>query len=71
MARRSTPERIYQANRTGTIRRLELEGELPKRAEALVTAWEFETAEDGRERDGRWWEDGWKWIEARRSSSHT
>jgi hypothetical protein len=68
MARRSTPERIYQAHRAGTVHRLEAEGELPQRAEALVTAWEFEAAEDGRERDGRWWEDGWEWMLGRRSN---
>jgi hypothetical protein len=62
MARRSTPEHIYQARRAGTIRRLEAVGELPERAGALVTAWEFESADDGRERDGGWWEDGWRWI---------
>ena len=66
MARRSTPEGIYQAHREGTLRRLEGEGLLRERAEALVTAWEFEVAEDGRERDGRWWEDGWQWMTARR-----
>jgi hypothetical protein len=67
MARRSTPDRIYHARRAGTIRRLEAEGELPDRAEALVIAWEFEAAEDGRERDGRWWEDAWRWIAQRRA----
>jgi hypothetical protein len=58
---------MYQAHRSGTLRRLELEGELPERAQALVTAWEFETAEDGRERDGRWWEDAWQWMRQRRT----
>ena len=55
MARRSIPERIYQAHRAGTLRRLEGEGELPDRAEALVAAWESESAGEGRKRDGRWW----------------
>ncbi len=68
MARRSTPERIYQAHRAGTIRRLEGEGELPERAEALVAAWEAEAAQDGRDRDGRWWQDGWRWMAERRAS---
>ena len=67
MSRRSTAERIYQAHRAGTIRRLELEGEQPARAEALVTAWEFEAAEDGRERDDRWWDDAWRWMAERRA----
>ena len=60
MARRSTPDRIYQIRRIAAINRLIGEGELQERAEALVTAWEFETAEDGRERDGRWWQDAWR-----------
>jgi hypothetical protein len=42
MCRRSTPERLYQAHRAGTVRRLTLEGELPERAEAWVVAWERE-----------------------------
>jgi hypothetical protein len=45
MARRSTPDRIYQANRAGTVRRLEAEGLLRERAEALVTAWECEAGD--------------------------
>jgi len=40
MSRRSTPERIYQASRAGTLTRLIGQGELPERAEALVAAWE-------------------------------
>jgi len=68
MSRRSTPDRIYQAHRAGTLRRLEAERELPDRAEGLVAAWEAETADDGRERDGRWWQDGWQWMAARRGS---
>ncbi len=61
MSRRSTPERIYQAHRAGTLRRLEGEGELPERAEALVPA-EAETAQNGRDRDGRCWQ----WMAERR-----
>lgn len=56
MARRSPPDRIYQIRCIATLRRLEGEGELPERAEALLTAWEFETAEDGLECEG----DGWR-----------
>jgi len=67
MSRRSTPERIYQSQRAGTIRRLTLDGELPQRAEAPVTAWESESAEDARERDGRWWDDAWRWMAERQS----
>jgi len=43
MTRRSTPERLYGAHRPGTVNRFIGEGELPERAEALITAWEFET----------------------------
>lgn len=67
MSRRSTPERIYQANRTGILRRLTLAGELPHRAEALVAAWEAQTAQDGLPRDGRWWDAAWEWIAAQRN----
>src|SRR4029079_14250909 len=60
--RRSTPDRLYQAGRAGTVRRLTLEGELPDRAEALVAASEARAADDGFERDGRWWDAGRQWI---------
>jgi hypothetical protein len=68
MSRRSTPERFYQAHRSGTVQRLLGEGELPQRAEALVAAWEAATADDGLERDGRWWEAAWEWIVERYAS---
>ena len=68
MARRSTPDRIYQAQRAATVMRLQGDGVLADRAEALVASWEFAMADDGRARDGRWWEDAWRWIASRRSS---
>jgi hypothetical protein len=68
MSRRSTPERIHQAGRTGTVGRLTLEGELPDRAEALVAAWEAQEAKDGLERDGRWWGAAWEWMLGQRHS---
>jgi hypothetical protein len=30
-------------------------------------AWEAEAAYDGRDRDGRWWQDGWNWISQHRA----
>ncbi len=62
MSRRSTPERIYQAHRAGTLQRLIGEGESPERAEALMAGWELQAARDGLERDGRYWEAGWAWM---------
>jgi hypothetical protein len=49
MARRSTPERLEDAKREGTLRRLELAGMPRDRAEAALRAWE--TAHDWPERD--------------------
>jgi hypothetical protein len=69
MSRRSTPERLYQANRSGTVKRLIAERELPERAEALVAAWEAERADDGHGRDGRWWDAAWEWIDSQRRGS--
>ena len=67
MARRSTPERLNTARREATIARLIGEGELPEHAEALVVAWEAQAERDDIERDGRYWQAGWAWIEARRA----
>jgi hypothetical protein len=33
---------------------------IPDRAEALVAAGEAPAADDGLERDGRWWEAAWE-----------
>ena len=63
--RRSTPERLYQAHRSATLARLISAGELPDRAEAKVAAWEAMTADDGRPRDGAYWDDAWRWIAER------
>lgn len=62
MSRRSTPERIYAAQRAGVVQRLTGEGELPDRAEAKVAAWEARTVGDGRTRDGAYWDAGYRWI---------
>jgi hypothetical protein len=50
------PERLYQASRAGTFRRLIGEGEPPDRAERLVAQWELQAAKDDLERDGRYWD---------------
>jgi hypothetical protein len=42
----------------GTLRRLIGEGELPDQAERLVAQWELLAAQDGLERDGRYWDAG-------------
>jgi hypothetical protein len=47
MARKPDPQRIYEARREATIRRLEGAGMLRDAAEAAVTAWEVRTAQDG------------------------
>jgi hypothetical protein len=71
MARRSTPERLDEARRAGTLTRLIGEGELPERAEALLVAWEAQAASEGRERDGAYWQAGYRWIAIRRAEKVT
>ena len=68
MSSRPDPKRIYEAQRAGTLRRLIGEGELPDRAERLVAQWELQAAQDGLERDGRYWDAGWAWCSARGAS---
>ena len=63
MARRSTPERVYEAHRIGTLNRLIGEGELPGRAEALVSACVAATTSQRVKRD---WSPAWAWIAERR-----
>ena len=67
MSRRSTPERLHHARRSAIVERLVGDGELRDRAEALVAAWEAKADGDGLERDGRYWDAGWRWIAANRS----
>jgi hypothetical protein len=62
MSRRSTPERLAEARRAGTLARLISAGMLPDRAEAAIAAWEAKTAQDGRPRDGAYWDAAWRWI---------
>lgn len=62
MSRRSTPQKLSDARRAATIARLISAGELPERAEAAVAAWEARTAQDGRPRDGAYWDAAWREI---------
>jgi hypothetical protein len=67
MARRSTPERIDAAHRTGTRQRLTGEGVDRDRADAWIAAWEAQEPRDVKLRDGAYWNAGWDWIAAERS----
>jgi hypothetical protein len=64
MARRSTPDRIYQARRAAVLSRLVQDRRLSEhRAEALVAAWEVEGDSRGLERmTAAFWDDGTTWI---------
>jgi hypothetical protein len=62
MSRRSTPEHLDEARRAATLRRLIGEGELQERAESLLVTWETQAASEGRERDGAYWQAGYRWI---------
>jgi hypothetical protein len=67
MSRRSTPERLDEARRAGTLNRLIGEGELPGRAEALLVEWERIATAAGRPPDGDFWDAGYCWIRERRT----
>jgi hypothetical protein len=62
MSRRSTPERLDAARRAAALARLISDGELPEEAEAALRAWDHQAAQDGRERDGSYWEAAYRWI---------
>ena len=70
MSNHRDPERIYQAQRAGTLQRLIGERELPDQAERLVAQRELRAAKDGLERDGRYWDAGWAWMLAQRGASN-
>ena len=59
MSRRPDPKRIHEAQRAGTLQRLIGEGESAEQAERLVAQWELQAAQDGLERNGRYWNAGW------------
>lgn len=65
MSRRSTPQKLSDARRAATLARLISAGELPDRAEAAIAAWEARTAQDGRARDGAYWDAAWREIAPR------
>jgi hypothetical protein len=65
MARRPDPQRLHEARRDGTLRRLETYGEMSaERAEAWLCRWEADEAPQSLERDSRYWDAGWDWIAA-------
>lgn len=64
MSRRSTPERLYAAQRAATLERLVSAGMLRDRAEGAIAAYEARTAHDGRPRDAAYWEEAWRQITA-------
>jgi hypothetical protein len=58
-----TPERLSQACRSGLVARLIGELRLrPEQAAAKVVAWESETAQDSRPREGAYWDAAWREI---------
>jgi hypothetical protein len=68
MSRRSTPERIDQARRAATRRRLVGAGATEETADAWIAAWEFQAERDGLDRGSAYWEAGWSWIAEQRRS---
>jgi hypothetical protein len=62
--RRAYPQRIYEAQRTGMLRRLADQEHLgDDHAESLIAAWEAEAAARGYDRsDPRYWDDVATWI---------
>lgn len=68
MRSRGDPERIYQAQRAGILRRLVDDERVPEaKANALIAAWERATAITGAERESPlYWDFAWDWIAERR-----
>ena len=66
MSRRSTPARLEEARRAATRNRLVGSGLSEERANFLIAAWDAEAARQGRQRDVRYWDGAWEWIEDRR-----
>ena len=67
MARRADAERIYQAGRATIRNRLIGDGLLEVTAEDWIARWEAHATQDGLQRDGHYWESGWKWISEQRA----
>jgi hypothetical protein len=66
MSRGSTPERIDEAHRAATRKRLIGERVTPETADAWIAAWEAQAASEGLDRGSAYWEAGWTWIAAER-----
>lgn len=66
MSRRTDRQRIYEAQRAGTKRRLTLDGMSEVDAEAWIVSWEAQTASDGLDHGSAYWETAWQWIAAER-----
>src|SRR6476660_842508 len=67
MSRRSRRNDSIPPPARPTRHRLTREGELPDQAERLVAQSELQTAEDGLQRDGRFWDAAWSWMLAQRA----
>lgn len=69
MARRSDPERLYDAHRACHLSRLVSPAKMsPDTAERWISAWEAEAAFGGLDRrTGDWWASAWDWIAEQRS----
>lgn len=67
---RGDPERIYQAQRAGTFRRLvDAERVDVIEAEHLLSSWAREAEAIGlTSRSARYWDDAWTWIAVPRSA---
>jgi hypothetical protein len=66
MSQRSTPERIDAARRVATRNRLIGQGMSAERAEHWIARWEAQAAQDGRQRDGAYWDAAYRWIAMQR-----
>jgi hypothetical protein len=68
MARRSDPQRIFQAWRIAIRNNLTRSGMSLETAERWCDAWELEAARRGLPRDSAYWEAGQEWIAAERAA---
>ena len=66
MSRRADPARIDEARRAATRNRLIGTGLDETTADAWIAASEAQAAQDAIERDGAYWEAGWRWITTER-----
>jgi len=69
MARRSHPERIFEAQRQGVRARLIGTNRMqPETADRWLDAWVLEAAALDLPRDGAYWDAGYDWIAAERAA---